>query len=47
MVGWLVTTLQQNAELAIFLTLALGYLVGPLKLGGFNLGNATSQRAIW
>lgn len=39
---WLVATLQHNAELAIFLALAIGYFVGPLKLVGFNLGNVTA-----
>jgi putative transport protein len=42
MIAWLVATLQHNAELAIFLSLAIGYLVGPLKVGGFNLGNVTA-----
>ncbi len=42
MIAWLVSTLQQNAELAIFLALAIGYLVGPLKIAGFNLGNVTT-----
>jgi putative transport protein len=39
---WFVSTLQQNAELAVFLALAIGYLVGPLKLGDFHLGNVTA-----
>ncbi len=42
MIAWFVTTLRQNAELAIFLALAIGYLVGPLKIAGFNLGNVTT-----
>ena len=42
MIAWLVSMLQQNAELAIFLALAIGYLVGPLKIAGFNLGNVTT-----
>ena len=32
-------SLRQNPELAIFLTLALGFLVGRLKVGTFKLGN--------
>jgi len=40
--AWFVATLQQNAELAIFLALGIGYLVGPLKISGFNLGNVTT-----
>ena len=31
--------LRQNPELAIFLTLALGFLVGRVKFGTFKLGN--------
>jgi len=42
MTAWFITTLRQNAELAIFLALAIGYLVGPLKLAGFSLGNVTA-----
>jgi putative transport protein len=32
-------SLRQNPELAIFLTLALGFLVGRLRIGTFRLGN--------
>ncbi len=38
---WIVKTFQQYPELAIFLTLALGYWVGSLKIGKFNLGAVT------
>jgi putative transport protein len=38
---WLIETFRQYPELAIFLTLALGYLVGSLKFGKFNLGAVT------
>jgi putative transport protein len=38
---WLVETLQHNPEIAIFLALALGFLVGGLKFGKFSLGNVT------
>jgi putative transport protein len=41
-IAWFVTTLRQNADLAIFLALAIGYFIGPLKLAGFNLGNVTA-----
>lgn len=34
----LVTALREHQELAIFLTLALGFLIGRLKIGSFNLG---------
>jgi putative transport protein len=34
----LVTALREHQELAIFLTLALGFLIGRLKIGSFSLG---------
>ena len=34
-----ITALRENPELAIFLTLALGFLVGRVRLGTFKLGN--------
>jgi putative transport protein len=37
-VDWFVTGLRHNPELAVFLTLALGFLVGRLKIGSFSLG---------
>ena len=41
MIDWLVTTLRTKPDLVIFLTLALGYLVGKLKVGKFALGSVT------
>jgi putative transport protein len=38
---WIVKSFQQYPELAIFLTLALGYWVGNLKFGKFSLGSVT------
>ena len=38
---WLIGSFQQYPELAIFLTLALGYWIGSLKFGKFNLGAVT------
>jgi putative transport protein len=38
---FIVTTLQQHPELAIFMALAIGYWVGVIKLGGFSLGTVT------
>jgi putative transport protein len=38
---WIIGSFQQYPELAIFLTLALGYWVGSLKVGKFNLGAVT------
>lgn len=40
--NWLVETLRTYPELAIFLSLAIGFWVGPLKLAGFSLGNVTA-----
>ena len=37
--NYLVTALRQNPELAIFLTLAVGFLIGRIRLGTFSLGN--------
>lgn len=34
-----VKTLQENPELAIFLTLAIGFVIGRLRIGTFQLGN--------
>ena len=39
--NFIVTTLQHHPELAIFLSLAIGYWVGVIKLGGFSLGTVT------
>ena len=36
--SWFVAALRNNPELAIFLTLALGFFLGRLKLGSFSLG---------
>ena len=35
---WFVNALRQNPELAIFLTLALGFFIGRLRIGSFTLG---------
>ena len=39
---WIVDTLRAYPELAIFLSLAIGFSVGPIKLAGFSLGNVTA-----
>src|SRR5260221_1907777 len=39
--NWLFNTLRSYPEIAIFLTLALGYYVGGLKFGKFSLGSVT------
>src|SRR5512143_3029592 len=36
---FLVTALRDNPELAVFLTLALGFLLGRIRVGSFRLGN--------
>src|SRR5690349_22698402 len=39
--SWLVNTLRTYPEIAIFLTLAVGFFVGSLKIGKFTLGSVT------
>ena len=39
---WILGTLRNYPELTIFLALAIGFWVGPMKLAGFNLGNVTA-----
>src|SRR6478752_1051587 len=36
--AFLVQALRNNPELAVFLTLAIGFLIGRVKLGSFSLG---------
>ena len=36
---WFVTSLRENPELAIFLTLAIGFVIGRIRIGTFSLGN--------
>ncbi len=43
---WIVNTLRGHPELAIFLTLALGYWIGAFKLGHFSLGSVTGTLLI-
>ena len=38
---WLADAVRHHAEIAFFLTLGLGYLLGKLSLGGFSLGAVT------
>ncbi len=37
--NYLVTALRENPELAVFLTLALGFVLGRIRIGSFRLGN--------
>jgi putative transport protein len=41
MIEWVVATLRSNPELAIFLTLGIGYWIGARKFGSFSLGSVT------
>lgn len=38
---WIVKTMQNAPELAIFLTLALGFAIGQIKIKGIGLGSVT------
>ncbi|MDR2036980.1 MAG: aspartate-alanine antiporter [Bacteroidales bacterium] len=38
---WIVKTMQNSPELAIFLTLALGFAIGKVKIKSFSLGSVT------
>ncbi|NDV97033.1 aspartate-alanine antiporter [Dysgonomonas sp. 521] len=38
---WIIKTMQAAPELAIFLTLALGFAIGQIKIKGFGLGPVT------
>ncbi len=39
--NWLVETLRTNPEIAIYLALALGFVIGGVRIGKFSLGNVT------
>jgi len=41
MIAWIIETLKANTHLVIFLTLAIGYWAGNLKVGKFALGSVT------
>ncbi len=41
MVDWFIAALRSQAEVAFFLTLGIGYLLGKLHVGGFSLGAVT------
>jgi len=41
MIGFIVDSLRNNPELAIFLTLGIGYWFGKLQVGKFTLGSVT------
>jgi len=35
---WLAGSLRENPELAVFLTLAIGFVIGRVRVKGFSLG---------
>lgn len=39
---WIINQLRERPELAIFLTLFLGFWLGKLRIGKFSLGTVTS-----
>src|SRR5512144_1719766 len=39
MMHYVVTALRENPELAVFLTLAAGFVLGRIRVGSFRLGN--------
>ncbi len=39
--NWIFDTLRATPELAIFLTLALGFALGRIRIGKFSLGSVT------
>ena len=41
MITYIFDTLRNNPELAIFLTLSVGYALGKIRLGSFELGSVT------
>ena len=41
LLNWLVETLRENPEIAIFLALAVGFVIGGLRFRKFTLGNVT------
>lgn len=42
MIDWFIATLRSYPELAIFLSLAIGFSLGSRKVAGFSLGNVTA-----
>ena len=41
MIDFIVNSLRENPELAIFLTLSIGYWLGKIRVGSFELGSVT------
>ena len=43
---WIIHQLRVHPELAIFLTLFVGFWIGKIKIGKFSLGVVTSDRRV-
>ena len=43
--SFFVSALRENPELAIFLTLAVGFVIGRIRIGSFSLGNVVGHAA--
>lgn len=41
MLPWLIDTLQKYPEIAVMLTLLIGFLIGKVHIKGFTLGTVT------
>src|SRR5262245_35552371 len=44
---WVVASIRDNPELAIFLTLAVGFVIGRIRFGSFSLGNVVGTLLAW
>src|SRR4026208_332829 len=42
--SYLLTSLREHPELAIFLTLAIGFVIGRIKIGPFKFGSVLGTR---
>lgn len=40
--NWLLSALRQHPEIAVYFTLAAGYLIGKIKIGSFRIGSVTA-----
>ena len=44
---WVTNLLQAHSELAIYLTLGLGFLIGRIHIKGFSLGVVTTPKSFY
>lgn len=42
MIDWFVSILREYPPLALFLTIGLGFLVGKIRIRGFQIGSVTA-----